>query len=305
MWRVKCAPWLRHIRCRIVIFNIFVLELYKTAEMTLGLTKTRMALCTSVSRSVLWLWLLRSFVIGLLIFGKENVMMSLPDGFVDLSQYIPMIVPALRYGTSHNFLGRPVKGYLRSTVVMTQEAADALRSVADGVAKDGYRLVIYDTYRPQKAVQDFLSWRDEPVEDSKIKALYYPTFTKGYLFENGYISSRSTHSRGSTVDLTLIEEGRVADFTGLPKTKKQVILSDGRVLTILDDGTLDMESHFDLFDLSAHPGSTLVSSQARHNRQYLADVMKKNGFLPISTEWWHFSLKDEPFKDTYFDFDIQ
>lgn len=232
-------------------------------------------------------------------------MISLPEGFVDLQSYAPSILPALRYGTSHNFLGRPVKGYHGSSIVLTRAAADALVGVADLVAKDGYRLVIYDAYRPQKAVQDFLSWRDDPEEDLSIRALYYPAFSKEYLFENGYISPRSTHSRGSTVDLTLIENDRVAMFTGCPKTEKTVVLSDGRILQTLDDGTLDMGGHFDLFDLSAHPGSDLVSTEAQNNRLYLADVMKKNGFLPISTEWWHFCFKEEPFKDTFFDFDIQ
>ena len=231
-------------------------------------------------------------------------MVSLPEGFVALQTYVPSILPALRYGTSHNFLGRPVEGYRGSSVVLTRAAADALSEVADLVAKDGYRFVIYDAYRPQKAVQDFLSWRDDSEEDLSIKALYYPVFSKEYLFENGYISPRFTHSRGSIVDLTLIENDQVSKFTGLPQDEKKVTLSDGCILTTLYDGKLDMGGHFDLFDISVHPGSDLVSKQAQNNRLYLANVMQQNGFLPSSTEWWHFRLKDEPFKDMVFDFDI-
>ena len=232
-------------------------------------------------------------------------MATLPDGLVNLREYVPSIVPALRYATPHNFLGRPVKGYHGTSVILTRVAADALAAVAKDVSQDHFQLVIYDAYRPQKAVHDFCAWEEDAHDDLEIKSLYYPNLSKSDLFKNGYISAHSTHSRGSTVDLTLIKMDRVADFTGAPKTKKSIHISDGRTLTVLDDGTQDMGVHFDLFDLAAHPGSKLVDESAQKNRLYLANVMKKHGFLPISTEWWHFIFEKEPFPDTYFDFNIE
>lgn len=231
----------------------------------------------------------------------------LPQGFVDVQKVIPDALVALKYFTPYNFLGRPLKGYRCQRPLLTTEAAEALLKAAQTFKKAGFGLVLYDTYRPLKAVRDLVAWGDENTASANakaLKALYYPTFEKKELFFKGYISDQSAHARGSTVDLTLIDLKRAPLFDpcqGVVTTQK---LSDGRVLQVIDDGTLDMGGHFDLFDPSAHQGSSLVSPAAQQNRAYLLDVMRVCGFQPIQTEWWHFTLENEPFKERSFDFDV-
>ena len=201
----------------------------------------------------------------------------LPEGFVYIGDVIPGIREDVRYAGSHNFMGCPVDGYAAAKNVCTRECAQALAGAAKVFAADGYTLLIYDAYRPQRAVDHFVRWSLD-LTDTIGKAEFYPTLDKADLFEKGYIARRSGHSRGSTVDLTLIN-------------------AQGRLL--------DVGGEFDWFlPVSGHDYANLTPAQ-KQNRLYLKRVMEDAGFLPYSEEWWHYRLKDEPYPDTYFDFVIE
>jgi zinc D-Ala-D-Ala dipeptidase len=211
-------------------------------------------------------------------------------GFVELSEVDPTILISPRYATSDNFIGTPIDGYRKSTVVMLKQTAQALKAAQAAFKKDGYCLVVYDAYRPQQAVDHFIRWIDNAV-DCTNKAQYYPRVDKANMIAQGYISKRSGHSRGSRIDLTIIKEGqRVHPIVA--KTRK---LADGYTLMFLDDGTVDMGSSFDLFDEASHTASTLVTVPVHKMRMYLKSVMEKYGFENYDKEWWHFSLNNEPY----------
>ena len=201
-----------------------------------------------------------------------------PAGFVLLSDVVPDIIQEIRYFSTYNFVGDRIDGYQAPCALMTIEAAEALKKVSDEVKSQGYRLKIYDAYRPQMAVDHFVRWAED-LNDSRMKSYFYPKVDKTKLFDEGYIDAKSGHSRGSTVDLTLFDM----------KTGKEV----------------DMGGTFDYFGELSHPDfkGKLTKKQIK-NRQYLRDVMIKHGFKPLATEWWHFTLKDEPYPDTYFTFPV-
>ena len=200
----------------------------------------------------------------------------LPTGFVFVRDVIPSAREDIRYAGRHNFMGRPADGYAAARAVLTCEAAHALKHAADAFAAQGYTLLIYDGYRPQRAVNHFARWAEDE-SDTLAKAEFYPTLDKRELFPLGYIALRSGHSRGSTVDLTLL------DSHGNP---------------------LDMGGEFDWFSpVSGHDYSALTQAQ-KQNRLLLKKGMEEAGFAPYSEEWWHYRLKDEPYPDTYFDFPI-
>jgi len=201
----------------------------------------------------------------------------LPTGFVFVKDLIPTACEDIRYAGSHNFVGRPVDGYAAPRAVLTCEAAKALRAAAEAFAAKGYTLLLYDGYRPQRAVNHFMRWAED-LTDTIAKAEFYPDLDKAELFERGYIARRSGHSRGSTIDLTLL------DASGQP---------------------LDMGGEFDWFSpVSGHGYEGLTDAQ-KANRLLLKDGMMDAGFLPYSEEWWHYRLKNEPYPDTYFDFVIE
>jgi len=201
-----------------------------------------------------------------------------PEAFVELQEFIPTIQVELRYFSANNFVGNVVDGYHAEQVFMTREAAEALAKVQAEVAAFGLSLKVFDAYRPQRAVDHFVRWAQD-LDDTKMKAVFYPAVAKDILFSEGYISARSGHTRGSTIDLTLV---------------------DG------DTGEeLDMGSPWDFFDPVSWPSNLNLTAQARANRSLLAAAMTKHGFRAIRTEWWHFMLADEPFPDTYFDFPIE
>ncbi len=201
----------------------------------------------------------------------------LPDGFVYVRDIIPDLLEDIRYAGNHNFMGRPADGYHAARAVLTLPAALALKKAAAQFAQKGLRLLIYDAYRPQRAVDDFVRWAQDE-NDIVGKAEFYPTLEKRELFPRGYIARRSGHSRGSTVDLTL------TDAKGVP---------------------LNMGGEFDWFSpISAHGYAGLTAVQ-RENRCLLKDGMEDAGFEPYSEEWWHYRLKDEPYPETYFDFEIE
>ena len=197
------------------------------------------------------------------------------SGFVLLSDYVPGIVQEIRYFSTYNFVGDRIDGYEAPVALLTKEAARALKTVANQANVMGYRLKVFDAYRPASAVRHFVLWGIEDL-DQRMKPFFYPDLEKQALFRKGYIASRSSHSRGSTVDLTLLDM----------RTGKE----------------LDMGSPFDFFSELSHPDCRAVTEEQYLNRMLLQDLMTKNGFLPIDCEWWHFTLANEPYPDTYFSF---
>ena len=207
---------------------------------------------------------------------KEIVTKDASD-FVVLGEYVPGIVQEIRYYSTFNFIGDRIDGYEEPCALLTKEAARALKSVSGELATQGFRLKIFDAYRPATAVKHFVQWSVDDL-DLLMKPFFYPDLDKAELFKRGYIASRSSHSRGSTVDLTLL------DMT----TGKEV----------------DMGSPFDLFSEVSHPDYRGITEEQYLNRMFLRDAMLRNGFEPIFCEWWHFTLKNEPYPETYFDFPV-
>ena len=207
---------------------------------------------------------------------RNDVTMD-PSGFVVLADYVPHIVQEIRYYSSYNFIGERIDGYEEPCALLTIEAARALKSVSSEMLVQGYRLKIFDAYRPACAVKHFVLWGIED-QDVRMKPYFYPDLQKQELFALGYIAKQSSHSRGSTVDLTLLDM----------KTGKEV----------------DMGSTFDLFSEVSHPDYKGITDEQFKNRMALQRVMVRNGFVPIDCEWWHFTLKNEPYPDTYFNFPV-
>jgi len=210
--------------------------------------------------------------------GSEPADPPRPDDFVALQSAVPGLEIELRYFGRENFLGRPVAGYEANVVYLTRVAATALGSVQEALGTEGLGLKVFDGYRPQRAVDDFTRWAAAP-GDTATKAAYYPNVEKSLLVQTGYIAERSGHSRGSTIDLTLIE------------------LASGE--------EVDMGSPYDFFDPISWPSSPAIAEAARANRMKLRAVMLRHGFQPLDQEWWHFTLRDEPYPDTYFDFPVR
>jgi len=221
---------------------------------------------------------------------------KLQAGFVDLAAIAPDVVVDMRYAGADNFLGRPARGYGAARCLLTKEAARALAAVQRDVAPFGLGLKVYDCYRPQRAVDDFVAWARAPGPATDPR--HNPAVPRTELFQRGYIAARSGHSRGSTVDLTLTP---AAPLRPPPPPE------DCRSLYGQNspDGSLNMGTTFDCFDERAHPASDGVSADARRNRLLLKLAMEKHGFVAYAQEWWHFTLAKEPFRNTAFDFEIQ
>ena len=201
------------------------------------------------------------------------------ENFVDLKELMPNLRSDMRYFSSNNFVGAPIDGYNESKVLLTREAAEALKKVQDELERLGFGLLVYDAYRPQRATDHFVRWAQDENDDT-MKAQFYPNLDKKDLFSKGYISVKSGHSRGSTVDVTIVSL----------KTKQ----------------ILNMGSPYDLFDEVSSVEHTATISKNQHAlRLLLKRRMEKHGWKSYPQEWWHFTLKDEPFPDTYFDFPIE
>lgn len=198
-------------------------------------------------------------------------------GFVNIKDVIPEAQIEIRYATTHNFVGDVINGYDEPIAIMTKEAAVALMGANNDLKEQGYTVKIYDAYRPQRAVDHFVSWSYD-YNDTRMKSEFYPEIDKPLLFSSGYIASYSGHSHGSTIDLTLVD------------------LSTGE--------EIDMGGSFDYFGTLSHPDYTDISSEQYQNRMTLRSAMINNGFSPLSTEWWHFSLNNDPYPYTYFDFPV-
>ena len=195
--------------------------------------------------------------------------------FVLLSDYVPGIVQEIRYYSTYNFVGDRIDGYEEPIALLTKDAARALKVVSNQANVMGWRLKVFDAYRPARAVRHFVLWGIEDL-DQRMKPFFYPDLEKQDLFRLGYVASKSSHSRGSTIDLTLLD------------------MASGK--------ELDMGSPFDYFCERSHPDSREITPEQYENRMRLQKLMTDNGFAPIDCEWWHFTLRDEPFPDTYFEF---
>jgi D-alanyl-D-alanine dipeptidase len=222
---------------------------------------------------------LKKNIIGLLICLSMVNAWALPESFLYAEDVIPSIHQELRYFGNNNFVGRPIHGYRANRIILTKSAASALKAVQEELGIFGLGLLVFDAYRPQQAVDDFVAWSKD-LSDTKTKSTYYPRVPKEILFAQGYIAERSGHSRGSTVDLTIVS--KKAPFE-----------------------PLDMGTGFDFFGPESWPNYAGISTQQRANRLLLQNIMIKHGFSPYPQEWWHFTLKDEPFPNTYFNFLVQ
>lgn len=207
----------------------------------------------------------------------------LHPAFVDAATVVPGLEVEMRYAGAHNFVGAKITGYEKPVCLLTKEAASALSKAQIALASSGVGLKVFDCYRPARAVAHFVRWSRD-LKDTKTKGDFYPDVDKRDLFRDGYISYRSGHSRGSTVDLTLVDI--------LPGP-------DGKLRE------RDMGTAFDFFSPFSAPSDRRVSEEARSNRRLLADAMRKAGFVSYGKEWWHFTLANEPFPQTYFDFVVQ
>ena len=209
--------------------------------------------------------------------SAANESADLHRDFVDIQQAIPGIEVDVRYFGEDNFVGAPIDGYGAARVYLTRAAADALGSVQKQLSQFGLGLKVFDGYRPQVAVDHFVRWAQD-LNDRQMKPRYYPAVDKENLFRDGYIAERSGHSRGSTVDLTIIN--------------------------LASDEELDMGTGWDFFDVMSWPSSNRVTAAQAANRMRLRTIMLENGFRPLQEEWWHFTLENEPFPDRYFEFEI-
>lgn len=198
--------------------------------------------------------------------------------FVKITDVVPDVILEIRYFSTYNFVGDRIDGYEAPVALLTKEAAQALKVASDSLVAKGYRLKVFDAYRPQTAVNHFIRWAEQ-VDDVRMKEYFYPNVDKSRLFELEFICARSSHSRGSTVDLTLFDMN----------TEREV----------------DMGCTFDWFGEESYPSYTNLAEEQLALRQTLRDAMMNAGFKPFTTEWWHFTLEDEPYPDTYFDFPVK
>lgn len=222
-------------------------------------------------------------LIWLFILGIAFVPQAVADtisndksGFDKIYNVIDDAVFDMRYYSPYNFTGTPIRGYKAPVAYMTKEALQALAMAAADLRQQGYRILVWDSYRPQKAVDHFVEWINDPKDPGN--KTFYPTLQKSDLIAGDYIMPKSGHTRGSTIDLTLIKQ---------------------------DGSFVDMGGTFDLFSPISHPDYKKLTKKQKHNRQILHDAMIKAGFKGIDSEWWHFTLQNEPYKDTYFNFDVE
>ena len=222
---------------------------------------------------------MKSFIIFFTVLISSQISsQTLPKGFSYVSEIDVTIKKELRYGASNNFIGKPIDGYLKDSLIISTPAAKALKEIQTKLMLSGLSLKIFDAYRPQQAVDHFVRWA-KVMNDTLMKQLYYPDVQKSELFTLGFIASKSGHTRGSTVDLSIVDV----------KTNKEV----------------DMGSSYDFFGEKSHPFYKKITEAQMKNRMLLRTIMIKNGFIPYDNEWWHFTLKDEPYPTTYFNFLIE
>lgn len=239
-----------------------------------------------------------SFII-LILNAKAFAVIPLPSGFVYLSDIDPSIQQELRYAKDYNFIGSPIIGYTASQCVLTQQAAEALAQVQTALRPKGLSLKVYDCYRPQRAVNEFYVWGQQP-QRQEMKLDFYPRVDKINFVKQGYVAVRSGHTRGSTVDLTIVS---------LIKSPKQNYVKGQPLVACFapygqrfNDGSIDMGTNFDCMDPLSHNDNQAVGKIAYSNRQLLKNIMQQYGFKDYHQEWWHFTLRNEPYPTTYFNF---
>jgi D-alanyl-D-alanine dipeptidase len=236
---------------------------------------------TKLHRKIIKIFLLLLLIIQAVPSWSEPPPEPLPKGFVYADEMIPDLRLDLRYAGSHNFVGERIDGYIKQRCIMTREAAETLKKVQEELRPFGLGLKVFDAYRPQRAVDHFVRWARD-VSDTRMKGEFYPDVEKKDLFRDGYIAAKSGHSRGSTVDVTIVSlKGKDPDRE------------------------LDMGSGFDFFGPRSWPEYPGISPSLRAHRMLLQMVMKKHGFQPYPREWWHFTLKDEPYPETSFNFPVE
>ncbi|MDR3477100.1 MAG: M15 family metallopeptidase [Gammaproteobacteria bacterium] len=231
----------------------------------------------------------------------EAEIQTMPSDFVYLRSVDPSILQEMRYAGYHNFLGRPIAGYHATECILTRKAAFALKKVQTELKQSGLSLKVYDCFRPQTAVNDFTA-SGKDLSDQRMKTEFYPRVSKDAFFKLGYVAEKSGHSRGSTVDLTIVP---------VPTPKQEAYHRNQKLYDCaapygkrFHDNSIDMGTGFDCFDERAHSDSTAINSIAYHNRSVLRVAMEQQGFKQYINEWWHFTLNNEPYPDTYFDFPI-
>lgn len=236
--------------------------------------------------------------------GSTAVAAAEPDApaeFVSLSDVDPTILTDIRYATPHNFTGDPVDGYQAPMCILARPAAEALARAQQGFLERGYSLKVYDCYRPQRAVDDFVAWAKD-LADQRMKAEFYPRVDKTRLFADGYIAEQSGHSRGSTVDLTLVALPAVETPPYVPG--QPLVDCAAPAPERFADNTIDMGTGYDCFDTLAHTLDPRIQDEQLKNRLLLKDGLEDQGFENYEYEWWHFTYKPEAFPDTYFDFPV-
>ncbi|THA23461.1 D-alanyl-D-alanine dipeptidase [Streptomyces sp. RKND-216] len=224
-----------------------------------------------------------------------------PDAFVSLRRVAPTILQDIRYVTRHNFVGDRIDGYRWPMCILTKDAAKALRSAQRAFLRQGYTLKVYDCYRPQRAVDHFVEWAKD-LDDRRMKREFYPRVDKASLFEDGYIAEKSGHSRGSTVDLTLVRlpvEPTRPYVPGEPLVPCYAPQEER-----FPDASLDMGTGYDCFDTLSHTLDERIGGEQRANRLLLKRGLEKVGFVNYPNEWWHYTFQPETFPDDYFDFPV-
>ena len=245
------------------------------------------------------LFLVITFSINM-VTAYETAEKQYKESFININKLDPSIIINLKYVHSNNILNKNAPGYNSSEALLTTEAAQALINVQEYLSTRGFSLVIYDAYHPYKTYKTFEEWSSEP-ENPAIKETYYPNITKAELIKNGYIKNKLDHTRGSTVDVTIIPlNKKIHD----PCTIKKLNYKNVGNIVYVDDGTLNMGSSYDLFDPISRHDCNLIEQSAKENRAILKEAMENNGFVANDKVWWQYKLAREPFIDSNFDFDI-
>ncbi|MCD6045682.1 MAG: D-alanyl-D-alanine dipeptidase [Gammaproteobacteria bacterium] len=250
--------------------------------------------------------MIKWMLIGLVIIttnamAENRIVENRPTDFVNAQQVIPQLQTDIRYASEHNFVGRKIKGYEEPVCVLTQQAANALKTVETQLLARGLTLKAYDCYRPHTAVNDFIQWASE-ANNVAMRAEFYPTINKAELFKKGYIAYQSGHSRGSSIDLTIVPvNSQIPAYNPTAKRAACTATQQER----FSDNSLDFGTGYDCFSPMSHPDYPYLPAEARKNRALLRALMRQAGFKPLYTEWWHFTLINEPYPNTYFDFPVE
>jgi D-alanyl-D-alanine dipeptidase len=235
--------------------------------------------------------------------GANAITLAAPAEFVDVQRLAPSIQLEMRYSSDDNFVGERIEGYEASVCYLAKPAAEALAALQQSMLADGFSLMMFDCYRPQRAVDHFVRWSIDPSQTTKND--YYPRIDKSALFDEGYIAHRSGHTRGSTIDVGLIRQSEAGRNPSQPNDAVRPRVCQAHFEQSRASGHVDFGSDYDCFDELSHTNSLLVSEEARANRAYLVKKMSEFGFVNYDKEWWHFTFKPERFPNTYFDFPIR